>query len=112
MIKKVLIAAIIFFMSMSAAEAGVWQPELRVGILSGVEQVTLKVSAPCVMTNAATGEAVGKIPAGKKFIVKFAKLRFDAIEIRPEKIPIIYESERVEDYKVIRCKIFVPKNGA
>ena len=25
---------------------------------------------------------------------------------------VIYESERVEDYKVIRCKIFVPKNGA
>ena len=99
MIKKVLIAAVIFFMSMSAAEAGVWQPELRVGILSGVEQVTLKVSAPCVMTNAATGEAVGKIPADKKFIVKFAKLRFDAIEIRPEKIPIKDLQTTIEDKK-------------
>lgn len=30
---------------------------------------------------------------------------------RDKNFRVIYESERVEDYEVIRCKIFVPKNG-
>ena len=65
MLRKILIFAVIFFMPISVAEAGVWQPELRVGILSGVEQVKLKVSAPCVMTNAATGEPRLAIEIGR-----------------------------------------------
>ena len=73
---------------MSRAEAGTWSPELRVGLLSDVKQVTLEVSAPCLMINAAKGNVVKKIPAGEKFFVAFDKLNFNAIEIRPEKISL------------------------
>lgn len=66
----------------------VWQPEIRVGLLSGVKQVNLKVSAPCVMINAAKGNILQKVPADKDFIVTFDKLELNAIEIRPEKVPI------------------------
>lgn len=73
---------------MGRAEAGSWSPELRVGILSGVEQVILKVSAPCIMIEAASGEVLTKIPAEKRFLVRSAKIRFAAVEIRPEKIAL------------------------
>ena len=86
MFKKIFVL-IIFFL-MSRAEAGTWSPELRVGLLSDVKQVTLEVSAPCLMINAAKGNVVKKIPAGEKFFVAFDKLNFNAIEIRPEKISL------------------------
>lgn len=84
MLKKFLMLMIILLMS--RVEAGTWQPEIRVGLLSGVWQVSLQVSAPCVMTD--NNKVLKKIPAGKSFIVDFAGLKVDAIEIRPEKIPL------------------------
>ncbi len=88
MFRKIFIAAVIFFMSASVAEAGVWQPELRVGILSGVKQVTLKVSAPCIMIDASTNKTITEIPADRSFVLNFSRLKSEATEIRPEKIPI------------------------
>ena len=86
MFKKIFV--LIIFLLMSRAEAGTWSPELRVGLMSDVKQVTLQVSAPCLMINAAKGNVVKKIPAGEKFVVAFDKLNFNAIEIRPEKISL------------------------
>ncbi len=86
MLKKIFMLMILLVMS--RAEAGGWSPEMRIGILSGVNQVSLKVSAPCVMINAAKGNVLGKIPAGGSFIVDFGHLKLNAIEIRPEKIPL------------------------
>lgn len=89
--KNFLIAAMILFVVTGVAQAApekVWQPEIRVGLKSGVKQVTLKVSAPCVMINAAKGTVVEKIPAAKDFVVTFDKMELNAIEIRPEKIPM------------------------
>ena len=88
--KKILIAALILFVA-SVAQAEpkkVWQPEIRVGLLSGVKQVSLQVSAPCVMINAAKGTVVQKISAAEDFVVAFDKMELNAIEIRPEKIPM------------------------
>ncbi|MBR4905026.1 MAG: SpoIID/LytB domain-containing protein [Selenomonadaceae bacterium] len=82
--KKFLI--LIILMLMSRAEAGSWSPELKIGILNGVEQVTLKVSAPCIMIDANSGETLTKIPADKKFIIRSSKINFKAIEIMPEEI--------------------------
>ena len=82
------IFALIILLLMSHAEAGTWSPELRVGLMSGVKQVSLQVSAPCVMINAAKGNVLQKIPAGGKFIVDFAQMNVNAIEIRPEKISL------------------------
>ena len=87
MLKKIFLLLMILLM-MSRAEAGSWSPEIRVGILSSVKQVALKVSAPCVMINAAKGNVLKKIPAGGSFIVDFDHLKINAIEVRPEKIPI------------------------
>ena len=98
MLKKFFITAVIFFMSISVAEAGVWQPELRVGILSGVEQVTLKVSAPCVMIDVASKKTT-KIPAGRDFVLSFSRLKSEAVEIRPEKIPIKDLQTTIDDKK-------------
>ena len=86
MLKKFFV--LIILLMMSRAEAGSWQPVIRVGLLSGVKQVSLKVSAPCVMINAAKGNILKKIPADESFIVDFEHLNINAIEILPEKIPL------------------------
>lgn len=88
MLKRIFLPLLITFMLMSCVEAGTWSPEIRVGILGGVKQVSLKVSAPCVMINAAKGNVLKKIPAGGNFIVDFEHLKINAIEIRPEEIPL------------------------
>lgn len=88
MLKKIFLPLLVTFMLMSCVEAGTWSPEIRVGILSGVKQVALKVSAPCVMINAAKGNVLKKIPAGGSFIVDFEHLKINAIEIRPEEVPL------------------------
>ena len=95
MLKKFFLTAIIFCMLTGIAQAAdkpqkksVWQPELRIGILSGVTQVGLKVSAPCIMIDAVTKKTLKKIPAEKNFAVDFAQMKTTAVEIRPEKIPL------------------------
>ncbi|MBR2518305.1 MAG: SpoIID/LytB domain-containing protein [Selenomonadaceae bacterium] len=92
MLKKFFVAAIIFCVLTSIAQAApkksVWQPELLIGITSGVTQVGLKVSAPCIMIDAVTKKTIKKIPAEKNFAVDFAQMKTNAIEIRPEKVPL------------------------
>lgn len=92
MLKKIFVAAIIFCVLTGIAQAApkksVWQPELLIGITSGVTQVGLKVSAPCIMIDPATKKTLKKIPADKNFAVDFAQMKTSAIEIRPEKVPL------------------------
>ena len=95
MLRKIFVSALILFVLTSIAFAAdkspkksVWQPELRIGITSGVTQVGLKVSAPCIMIDAVTKKTLKKIPAEKNFAVDFAQMKTSAVEIRPEKIPI------------------------
>lgn len=86
--KKFLIAALILFMLSSVAYAekkSTWSPELRIGLTSGVRNVTLIFSAPCIMTDT-KGKLIKKFSAGKSFVVDFSELKVDAVEIRPEKI--------------------------
>ena len=92
MLKKFLVTTIVFCVLTSVAQAApkksVWQPELRIGITSGVTQVGLKVSAPCIMIDVVTKKTLKKIPAEKNFAVDFAQMKTSAIEIRPEKVPL------------------------
>ena len=104
MLKKFFSVVIIFFVLTSIAHAedekkSVWQPEIRVGLKSGVKQVALQVSKPCVMINAAKGNVLKKIPAGGKFIVDFEHLKINAIEIRPEKVPLKDLQTTIDDKK-------------
>lgn len=82
--KKILV--LIIFLMMSRAEAAGWSPELRIGLLSGVEEISLQVSAPCIMIDAASKKTLKKFPADKKFTVKAKDIKAASVDIRPEKI--------------------------
>ena len=82
--KKILV--LIFFLIMGRAEAAGWSPELRIGILSGVEEISLQVSAPCIMIDLASKKTLMKIPAEKKVTVKAKDLKAESVDILPEKI--------------------------
>ena len=72
----------------SAPKVSTWQPERKIGLLSGVTQVTLQMSEPCIMTDAETQKVIQKIDANKNFTVDFAALKFSAVEIRGEKVAL------------------------
>ena len=92
MLKKLLTAALIFFVLTGVAHAeqkkSEWQPELRVGILIGVAKVNLQVSAPCVLVDPTNGKTIKTLPAAKTFAIEAAGMKINAVEIRPEKIPL------------------------
>ena len=88
MLKKIfiaIVAAVIFTLPASAKES-TWQPEIKVGILGGVNSVELQFSAPCVMVDAATNKTLKKIPANKIFPVTLKDIESDSVEIRGEKV--------------------------
>lgn len=92
MFKRFLTAlmAVIFFISAGTVHAAKskWQPEITVGILSGVNQVTLQFSAPCVMTDAKTKKQLQKIAANTNFVANVSSIKANEIEIRGEKISL------------------------
>ena len=92
MFRKIFSIAIILLVMMSCAHAeqkkSVWSPEMRIGLISGVKKVTVQVSAQCLLTDAKTGKQIKKIPAEKNFVIDYAKLKVDAVELRPQKISL------------------------
>ncbi len=72
-----LFAALIF----SKANAA-WQPEIRIGILRGVNSVTLQTSAPCNIVDADTQKILRAVDAGETFTIYFDEMTADALEIR------------------------------
>ena len=89
---RILTVVLIFFVMTGVSRAeqkdSEWQPELRIGILTGVTKVNMQVSAPCVLIDAATGKTLQKVPATKNFGIDIANMKVNAVEIRPEKIPL------------------------
>ena len=81
----IILAAMIFISPVSAKES-TWQPEIRIGILSGVNSVELQTSAPCVMVDANTKKTLKKIPANKIFSVSLSDIKNNSVEIRGEKV--------------------------
>ena len=65
-----------------------WQPEIRLGILSGVNQVNLQISNPCVMLDSVTRKIIKNIPANKEFVIKSGEIKTEAVEIRAENLPL------------------------
>lgn len=90
--------ATIFFISASSVSAE-YQPERKVGILVGVKQVTLEMSAPCVMIDAETKNQIRKIEANKKFILDSSKLKNNSAEIRGEKVDLNNLQVTINDKK-------------
>ena len=84
--KKILV--LIIFLMMSRVEAAGWSPELRIGLLSNVEEISLQVSAPCIMIDAKSKKTLKKLPANKKITVKAKDIKAASVDIRPEKIQL------------------------
>lgn len=72
----------------NANSKSTWQPEIKIGILNGVDSVTLRMSAPCIMTDSFTKKPLQNIVAGEEFTIDMASLDSTAIEIRGDKIPL------------------------
>ncbi len=91
MTRKILMVmtAIIFFMSITvSAKTSTWQPERKIGLLSGISQVNLQVSEPCIMINPADNKTLQKIDKDKPFAIDFASMKADSVEIRGEKVQL------------------------
>ena len=93
--KKFLTAmmAVIFFISMNNVYAALpkptaWQPEVTIGLLGGISQVTLNFSAPCVMTDTLTKKQIQKVSAGNDLYIDVASLQANSIEIRGDKVAL------------------------
>lgn len=103
MLRKIFIVAIILIIMSGVTYAeqkkSTWSPELRVGLTSGVKKISLTVSAPCVLTDAKTGKKLSKVPAEKKIVLDYNKLKVDAVEIRPEKILLKDLISTIDDKK-------------
>ena len=116
MLKKFFIAALVLFLLTGAVHAeqksSRWQPIIRVGVLSGVKQISLQVSAPCIIINAAKGSILKKIPADKRFILTPKYMDVNAIEILPEKIPLKDFCVTVGEKKYFGGLSVVKTNGA
>ena len=69
-------------------KVSVWQPERKIGLLSGVTQVTLQMSEPCLMVDVETNKKIKKIAANTNFSVDFTEIKTNAIEIRGEKVQL------------------------
>lgn len=81
------ILAVIFFISTGNVYAATqkkssWQPEITIGLLNGVQNVTLNFSAPCVMVDVIENKQIKKIPANTDTEIDFASLESRDVEIR------------------------------
>ena len=84
----IMIFAAMIFISPASAKETNWQPEIRIGILSGVNRVDWKVSEPCIMIDAATKKTLKKIPSGQNFSVSLSDIKNNSVEIRGERAPL------------------------
>ena len=81
-----IIAAIFFTSAGNVGESkSQWQPEIKIGILSGVNQVILQFNLPCIMTDAKTSKQIKKIPDNQAVAIKVSDVPTNGIEIRAEK---------------------------
>ncbi len=89
MFKKFLAAlmAVIFFTSAGTVHAAKskWQPEVTIGLLSGVNEVTLQFTLPCIMKDIDTKKQIKKIPNSQAITIKASDIQTSGVEIRPEK---------------------------
>lgn len=96
-----MMSAIFFAMSFTADAASsadkkvsvpvkksVWQPERKIGLLSGISQITLQMSAPCVMIDSDTKKVIQKIEKDKPFTIDFASMKNNSVEVRGEKVEL------------------------
>ena len=84
---KILLAVMLLTAGVEAEEApapvkvSTWQPELRVGILSGVQSVEIEMSAPSVITDGEDAKKIlDNVASGEKIPFDAGKIKADAVE--------------------------------
>ena len=92
---QILLAVMLLTAGVEAEEApalvkvSTWQPELRVGILSGVQSVEIEMSAPSVITDGEDAKKIlDNVASGEKIPFDAGKIKADAVEIRGEKVSL------------------------
>ena len=89
MLKKFFAAvlAVIFFTSSNnvCETKSQWQPEITIGLLSNVNEVTLQFNMPCIMTDGNTSKKIKNISAGQAVTIKASDIPTNGVEIRPDK---------------------------
>ena len=89
MLKKFFAAvlAVIFFTSSNnvCETKSQWQPEITIGLLSNVNEVTLQFNMPCIMTDGKTSKKIKNISAGQAVTIKASDIPTNGVEIRPDK---------------------------
>lgn len=81
----IVILMFLIIMLPASSNESIWQPEIRLGILSGVNRVNLIFSQECVMVDAATFQIIKKIPANKIFSVSSNEIK-NSVEFRSENV--------------------------
>ncbi|MBQ9486653.1 MAG: SpoIID/LytB domain-containing protein [Selenomonadaceae bacterium] len=89
MLKKFFAAvlAVIYFTSSNnvCETKSQWQPEITIGLLSNVNEVTLQFNMPCIMTDGKTSKKIKNISAGQAVTIKASDIPTNGVEIRPDK---------------------------
>ena len=89
MLKKFFAAvlAVIFFISSNnvCETKSQWQPEIKIGLMSNVNEVTLQFNMPCIMTDGKTSKKIKNISAGQAVTIKASDIQTNGVEIRPDR---------------------------
>lgn len=72
-----------------AEKKSAWQPEIKIGLFGGVNEVALRMSATSIMVDPATKKTIKKIPAWENITVNINSFSGNEVEIRPEKISLV-----------------------
>ena len=89
MLKKFFAAvlAVIFFISSNnvGETKSQWQPEIKIGLMSNVNEVTLQFNMPCIITDGKTSKKIKNISAGQAVTIKASDIQTNGVEIRPDR---------------------------
>ncbi len=89
MLKKFFAAvlAVIFFSSSNnvCETKSQWQPEIKIGLMSNVNEVTLQFNMPCIITDGKTSKKIKNISAGQAVTIKASDIQTNGVEIRPDR---------------------------
>ena len=83
LMRKIFLLIILVMMVISISKtSAAWQPEIRIGILSGVDSVDLEMSEPCNIVDADTQKIIRAVKAGEIFTISVGEMKTNALEIR------------------------------
>lgn len=78
---------VIFFISSNnvCETKSQWQPEIKIGLMSNVNEVTLQFNMPCIMTDGKNSKKIKSISASQSVTIKASDIQTNGVEIRPDR---------------------------